>query len=283
MDSKTRSGLTLLELLVVIAIIGVLIGLLLPAMQRVRSQAAKTQSTNNLRQTMLAVHSFAEVNHGRLPSYFGKRYEFSLYVTVLPYLEQGNIYQGFRSIYPPGHAGTEFTVPQFVGPADPSLTEDVKGTSSYAANATLFSLRGTLGRVSDGLSNTISFSERYGYNCGGAMFIWALDKDVMHLVNTPPGQVRMMKYAVFANEAGGDVHPISAGGATKSSIPGLTFQTSPSISQCDPRIPQSPHAEGMLVALTDGSVRMLAKDISNATFWGAVTPNSSDRLGNDWQ
>jgi prepilin-type N-terminal cleavage/methylation domain-containing protein/prepilin-type processing-associated H-X9-DG protein len=92
---KRRPGVTLIELLVVIAIIAILIGLLLPAVQKVRESASRTQCVNNMKQLGLAMHSYNDVN-SMFPNEGGEggtgQTNTSFYVFILPYMEQGNLY-----------------------------------------------------------------------------------------------------------------------------------------------------------------------------------------------
>jgi prepilin-type N-terminal cleavage/methylation domain-containing protein len=94
---RIRRAFTLVELLVAIAIIGILVALLLPAIQAARESARRVHCHNNLKQHMLALHNF-EQTHCSLPPYFGvfpergqRQVEGGWFVHILPYLEQGTI------------------------------------------------------------------------------------------------------------------------------------------------------------------------------------------------
>ena len=159
---RDSRGFTLIELLVVIAIIGILIALLLPAVQKVREAANRTKCTNNLKQLGLAAHNFHD-GIGRLPPLYGWNNTGNtpqnggavgtVLFHLLPYLEQDNLYKASFSdsvtwnsvtymAYGPSDVKNvrETPVPVFQCPSDPSLDNGypsgiLSTSATYAAGA----------------------------------------------------------------------------------------------------------------------------------------------------
>ena len=92
---RSRHGFTLVELLVVIAIIGILIALLLPAVQAAREAARRTQCANHLKQIGLAMHNFHDARGGVPPVYLTGVGHTTWLVLIMPYLEQTGLYDAY--------------------------------------------------------------------------------------------------------------------------------------------------------------------------------------------
>jgi prepilin-type N-terminal cleavage/methylation domain-containing protein len=90
-NQRTVRGFSLIELLVVIAIMSILIGLLLPAVQKAREAASRTRCMNNLKQIALAIHNY-ESEYGRFPPSRLSGESQTWAWLILPQLEQGNLY-----------------------------------------------------------------------------------------------------------------------------------------------------------------------------------------------
>lgn len=279
-QSLCRRAFTLIELLVALTIIAVLIGLALPAVQKVRETAARMKSANQLRQIALATHNYAAA-HDRLPG-FGSPIPpdvmaGAVLYSILPDLEAGNyLTQGAGS--------SSLAVGAYQSPSDPSLQMDIGfGNTSYAANFRAFRELPRLTDCRDGASNTIAFGERYA-RCGIGS-VWntfqtrCTNEFGQAIPCTWPPQPE--RRATFADAVFDDVQPVTNGSVTRPSVAGATFQLRPLVDECNYRVLQTPFSAGLPAALLDGSVRTLRPGIAPEVFWGAVTPNGGELLA-DW-
>jgi prepilin-type N-terminal cleavage/methylation domain-containing protein len=314
-----KTGFTLIELLVVMAIIAILIGLLLPAVQKIREAASRMKCANNMKQIGLAMHNY-ELTFGKLPPAWtpdsgGGTYNQgygnpsngspapvmgTIHFVLLPFVEQDNLYQ--NSIKVISFGGTNYNqynssttnVPNtilqvYLCPSDASLNSNLQrygyASTSYAANLMIFDPHGpgnVVQSMPNGTSNTVTFAERYKV-CAPSWGGYTGGAWAMHPAYVGHGwDTPVFGWHDMAKlPAYASQNPPQYDPSADGGV-GFAFQVRPSPAACDWRVTQGSHTGVMNVLLGDGSVRGVSSQVSLATWIQACNPTVRGTLGSDW-
>jgi prepilin-type N-terminal cleavage/methylation domain-containing protein len=295
---QSRRGVTLVECLIVIAILGALMAILVPAVQRVRQQAARAHDQNNLRQIGLALQNYASVRNGQLPGEKVRTIVPNAFAAgraplynLLPFLEpESPAPYGERELTG-ANVGSGFRyrlVRIFLSPTDPSLAQfdpmrSRDGPTSYAVNQQAFDGSPNLhGTIPDGTSNTIAAAQHYFQtrreigNFSGPSYLSYADWPLP--VPAEPSSYLHTRSGTFADPAWLDAIPVTTGPpfSSKCSIAGMTFQVAPQLDKADSRFLQATQTSGLLVLMFDAHVTSFAPSVSETVFWAAVTPGGRE-------
>jgi prepilin-type N-terminal cleavage/methylation domain-containing protein len=303
-------GFTLIELLVVIAIIAILIGLLLPAVQKVREASLKTQCSNNLHQMSLAAVNAADSHESKLPPGLGnypsrdgtqRNGSGGLFFHLLPYVENAPAYNaslttpngqgGWNGDDGRGNPNPYFSqwnagnvhVKIYFCPADATSEGGwAESKTSYAYNGQVFGIAYPWGWgqgfgkypatfSSDGTSNTIMFTEKNVQSYGSSGVSWAPDDGFNYWPDWGP--------TIASPEAG---EQLKGPAAMFQSAPFRCANGTVGPTCANGNAASTGHPNGIMVGMGDGSVRMVNTSVSASTWWAALTPNAGDILGSDW-
>jgi prepilin-type N-terminal cleavage/methylation domain-containing protein len=289
---RRARGFTLIELLVVIAIIAVLVGLLLPAVQKVREAANRAQCQNNLKQLGLATQNAHDTYRelpparGQYPSTASKATTGlaveSPLVWLLPYVEQQNLFAAIKLVGTSSGWGSHGNVIKtYQCPSDVTMKGIAPGAAtSYAANGQVFGTIQTVPLttniihfawtggtkvptdIPDGTSNTIFWTEKLT-NCtkgaaGGTRW---------------PGQGAGTYEAVVGRG------PVGGPSISPNLVP--QFNVTNALS-CAWYWPSSGHTSALQVGMGDGSVRLVNQGINASVFNIAMVPNDNLPLPGSW-
>ena len=288
MTAPKRVGFTLIELLVVIAIIAILIGLLLPAVQKVREAAARMSCTNNLKQYGLAVHNYHDAN-GRLPysvspwteggpaPHTGRGW----ILESLPYLEQGNLYSQFE----PSRSGDMFSGQGLMNcqtqmatqlrvlncPSDISPRTSTNCAQWGGITVAVTSYKGVIGtsNMGGGWPDSPSGTVDNHYNTlPTGLFFRNSDQARITLVSITDGTSNTLM--VGEDVSAENIHSAAfyANGDYASSHAPLNYFPKPSDPGNWPRVIsfRSKHTGGANFCLADGSVRMVSDSINRLLY-----------------
>jgi prepilin-type N-terminal cleavage/methylation domain-containing protein len=303
---RFRPGFTLIELLVVIAIIAILIGLLLPAVQKVREAAARMASTNNLKQLALASHSCADVHNGNFPPVYTETWlvpsagpvstaysgqEGTTFYFLLPFIEQSNLYQLGQAI--PSGGGlpgsglpginnvNTMTVKTFLSPTDPTSGNLVNGwaVSSYAVNFQVFGNPNNNGGA--WWWTCFGNNSQFGLMPDGTSntMLFAEKRATCTISGSSATSGNVWAYPSGWSSTSGDYAPVFGNTTLYGSNAWLTPQVQPTNTTCVFYQPTAFTPSGCQVAMADGSARLVNTSIAQANWDAAMTPNGGEVIG----